>query len=257
MAKSAARDVNDLSGFLITGAAGDVLYKEGDEAADVFIIEDGRVELVRESAGASPVVETLSRGDVFGEDVLSEGQVRSTSARALTDFQALRIDRPTFERILIEDPAIGLSLARRLATSLRKQRDAVGRVSQAPSRRSRPEVDAPPLPSKRPDVPTLHVLGSELALPLAERELTVGRIDKATGRTPDVDLTDVDTERSLSRKHARILFRDGRYYVRAEPGARNGTFVNGNRLADGEEAELSHGTRLRFGLVETAFTTPA
>jgi pSer/pThr/pTyr-binding forkhead associated (FHA) protein len=84
-------------------------------------------------------------------------------------------------------------------------------------------------------------------------ESAVGRIDRATGFRPEVDLTELDTKRTLSRRHARILKRGDDFYVCEEKGAHNGTFVNGERLATGAEAKLVDGARVRFGLVELVF----
>jgi pSer/pThr/pTyr-binding forkhead associated (FHA) protein len=91
--------------------------------------------------------------------------------------------------------------------------------------------------------------GRAMPLPVQD-EAWVGRRDTVNAFTPDVDLTDIDVDRSLSRRHARILRRDGRLFVIEAPGARNGTFVNGQRLGE-TEAELSDGDRVRFGLVDT------
>jgi hypothetical protein len=258
MAKASTKDLDNLPGFLVTGSAGDIIFKEGDEAADVFILEDGRVELVRESRPGSPPLAVLGRGDVFGEGALVDGQPREVSARALSDFQAVRLDRATFEHLAGEDPGIGMSLVRRLAGYLREERAA--RVTGTSARRARatsrrPPAE-PPMPSKRPSQPTLIAPAAKLEFALTGTELTVGRLDRATGLSPDIDLTAADTERSLSRKHARIVSRDGRIFVRAEAGARNGTFVNGQRIADGLDVELVDGARVRFGLVETIFLTP-
>ena len=84
-------------------------------------------------------------------------------------------------------------------------------------------------------------------------EATVGRVDRATGFTPDIDITPLDAERTLSRRHAKIVVRDGDFYVREEMGTRNGTFVNGERVQTGVDVRLASGDRLRFGLVETVF----
>lgn len=64
------------------------------------------------------------------------------------------------------------------------------------------------------------------------------------GRSPACTLR-ID-EALASREQARILFAGARWTVR-DLGSRNGTFVNGARLAPGGTRELARGDRLGFG----------
>ncbi len=74
-----------------------------------------------------------------------------------------------------------------------------------------------------------------------------------TGIRPDVDLTNLDGPRSVSRRHAKIVQADDEFHVVEEIGTMNGTFVNGNRIATGTPTPLRDGDRLRFGLVDLTF----
>ena len=87
----------------------------------------------------------------------------------------------------------------------------------------------------------------------AGEETTIGRRDPVTGINPDIDLTPADTQRSISRRHAKIFRKNGRYYVREEIGTMNGTFVNGDRVETGIPAEFKVGDEVRFGLIKTTF----
>lgn len=81
----------------------------------------------------------------------------------------------------------------------------------------------------------------------------IGRFDPMTGKYPQIDLQSLDAERSLSRRHARIWMKDGKYFLREEVGVGNGTFRQDHRLAAGEDYEIRDGNRLRFGLIELIF----
>ena len=87
---------------------------------------------------------------------------------------------------------------------------------------------------------------------LAADESHVGRVDRSTGFTPQVDLTKLDTDRTIGRRHAKILKRGDAYFVQ-DANSRNGTFVNGQRIAAGADIELRDGDEVRFGLVKTTF----
>jgi pSer/pThr/pTyr-binding forkhead associated (FHA) protein len=66
-----------------------------------------------------------------------------------------------------------------------------------------------------------------------------------------------DPEAKVSRRHARVTFRDGQYFLE-DLGSTNGTFVNrGKRLSPGTRQALNDGdeiivgkTFLRFRLVK-------
>ena len=78
-------------------------------------------------------------------------------------------------------------------------------------------------------------------------------MDRATGFTPPINFSDLDEGRTIGRKHAKILHRDGEYFVREDAATRNGTFVNGTRLPVKTEQRLTSGDRLRFGLIDVVF----
>ena len=72
---------------------------------------------------------------------------------------------------------------------------------------------------------------------------------------PDIDLTDLDLKRSVSRQHARILKTDQGYEVIEEVGALHGTFVNGTRLTSGQSHLINDGDEILFGSVSVIFKT--
>jgi hypothetical protein len=92
---------------------------------------------------------------------------------------------------------------------------------------------------------------------LSAAESQIGRWDADGGIFPDVDLDTDDPEAKVSRRHARITFRDGQYFLE-DLGSTNGTFVNrGRRLSPGTRQALNDGdeiivgkTFLRFRLVK-------
>ena len=101
-----APDPNDLKHFMVSGSAGDFVFHEGDTSLECFVIRDGRVEILKTHHGQPRRLTLLGMGDLFGEGALFDEQSRDVSARAVTEFQLLRIDRATFQRIVQEDPAL-------------------------------------------------------------------------------------------------------------------------------------------------------
>lgn len=85
------RDLSDEELSSIVDAAesrelhrGDVLFSEGDEPTELFLVESGRLAMTQRSQdGRESVIALMERGDLFGEMPLFDGLGRSTEARAL------------------------------------------------------------------------------------------------------------------------------------------------------------------------------
>lgn len=90
-----------------------------------------------------------------------------------------------------------------------------------------------------------EAVGTEFILTQAESN--IGRWDADNGIFPDVDLDAFDPEAKVSRRHARILYHDGKYSIE-DLGSTNGTFVNrGRRLIPGTAQVLQNGDEIIVG----------
>lgn len=82
---------------------------------------------------------------------------------------------------------------------------------------------------------------------LSSEESYIGRWDADNGIFPDVDLDAHDPDAKVSRRHARIIFRNNVYMIE-DLGSTNGTFVNrGRRLLPGNPQVLSEGDEIIVG----------
>jgi CRP/FNR family cyclic AMP-dependent transcriptional regulator len=74
------------------GERGHVLFTEGDEAGELFVVRSGRVAIGRRSVdGRESLVALMEEGDLFGEMPLFDDGSRSASARALEPSELLCI----------------------------------------------------------------------------------------------------------------------------------------------------------------------
>jgi hypothetical protein len=88
-------------------------------------------------------------------------------------------------------------------------------------------------------------VGTEFSL--STNEAYIGRWDADNGIFPDVDLDAHDPEAKVSRRHARVTFKDGTYSVE-DLGSTNGTFINrGRRLLPGNPNILKDGDEIIVG----------
>jgi FHA domain len=86
-------------------------------------------------------------------------------------------------------------------------------------------------------------------IPLDLDELLIGRADPSRGVHPGVDLSMDD---AVSRRHARLARRGGRYFL-ADLGSTNGTKLNNRWLEPHRETPISAGDRIELGALTTIF----
>jgi len=236
-------------------SSGKVIFEEGDLGLAMYVIESGEVEIHKRIGEEDRVLAVLGKGDFFGEMCMLEDDVpRSATVVALTDIEAVMIDRSAFTFILKHNPEITIRIMRKLVRRLRQTtqllEEAVGHKvdieSSDVSNQSKATLD----PNAR-----LVEVTSGLVFPLAKNgETSVGRIDPVTGIHPDVDLTPVDGKRSISRRHARIRREEnGTYSVIEDVGTMNGTFVKGVRLTAGKAHPVEAGDTVIFGTIQCRF----
>src|SRR5207247_1103940 len=93
--------------------------------------------------------------------------------------------------------------------------------------------------------------------PVFSNEALLGRFDSVTGMRPEVDLTNEDQSRNISRRHARLVIKDGVFFIAEEIGTMNGTFLNGKRLANGVLTPIKDGDELILCRLALSFKSPA
>jgi NADH dehydrogenase len=80
--------------------AGDYIFHQGDPGHDLFVIEEGEVEVCRaRDHGAEEVIAIMGPGDFFGEIALIEERPRTASVRARTPVKAVVMGRKPFDQI--------------------------------------------------------------------------------------------------------------------------------------------------------------
>ena len=117
--------------------AGDVLFRDGEDAREAFLLQEGRVRLIKRVGAVERSLRVLRPGDLFGESALVPGSPRNSTAVALSDGVALALDQGTFQQVLASHPAVG---ARVLHQLIRRLRDAEDQIEILLLRDSRSKV---------------------------------------------------------------------------------------------------------------------
>ena len=100
-------------------ASGDVIFKEGSQGDNMYVIRSGEIEIARDGK----VIETLGPGGVFGEMALIDSSPRSATAAAKTACVVVPISEKTFLFLVHETPFFALAVMRTLANRLRRQNE--------------------------------------------------------------------------------------------------------------------------------------
>src|SRR5262245_29710593 len=230
---------------------GEYVFREGELGTEMYIINEGKVEIINQGGDEEQVLAVLEKGDFFGEMSVLEDLPRAASARALTDVRLLQINGTTFDQLLRSNPEIAVRMMRKLSRRLREMDDLMKTLGNKSASRELPRPVAQ-TPSEGPERLVHPPSGMEFRLSTGS-ETTIGRKDPVTGIYPDIDLTPVDNQRSVSRRHAKIYRRGSKFFFGEEIGTMNSTFLNGRRLDTGVPAELRQGDELRCGVVVLRF----
>jgi CRP-like cAMP-binding protein len=234
----------------LTYSAGERVFEQGELGTEMFIIQEGVVEIHKHIAGETHLLSRLEKGDFFGEMAILEELPRTAEAVAVTEVRLVSINGSRFDEMLRRNPEIAVRIIRKYSKRLREANELleklIGRELDADH-----VLDSTQIPPAAKT--TAHRLldlesSTEFFLSTAA-ETTIGRADPVTGILPDVDLTGVDSHRSVSRRHAKIVRTSDGYHVLEEVGTVNGTFVNDERIATGVPVPLRHGDMLKIGLV--------
>jgi CRP-like cAMP-binding protein len=120
---------------------GEVLFREGDEGDQLYIVTEGKVKLGRTSAdGRENLLAILGPGQMFGELSLFDPGPRSATVTAVTDTTFSSLSHEDLLRWLDGRPAVARGLLTQLAGRLRHANDVVadlvfsdvpGRVAKA------------------------------------------------------------------------------------------------------------------------------
>lgn len=250
-----------VSKVLVERRAGEEVFQEGDLGTEMFIVHAGRVEIVRDIEGTPTQLAVLERGDFFGEMSLLEELPRAATARAVTDVKLLQINGSTFDQMLRDNPEIAVRMMRKLSRRLRQTDEMLERSVVGGGEAVAAAVAGIPLrdaavTAEGPEALVHSRSGMEFPLS-AGPETTIGRLDPVTNIYPDIDLSPVDGQRSISRRHAKIYRRGDRFFVAEDLGTMNGTFVNDRRLETGVPLEVQDGDDVRIGLVDLVFRQEA
>ncbi|PKK90487.1 MAG: hypothetical protein CVV64_08980 [Candidatus Wallbacteria bacterium HGW-Wallbacteria-1] len=106
--------------------AGEIIFNEGDPGDAFYIVEEGKVDILKDTGGVQRVLATLSKGDFFGEMALIEGEPRSATVKVRDDASLFVITKTNFNYLMKVSPSILLRIMTFLSKRLRKNTEDEG-----------------------------------------------------------------------------------------------------------------------------------
>ncbi len=94
--------------------ARDYLIREGEQEHHLFVLLQGRVDILKRAFGIQKTIQTLGPGECFGEMSLIECRSRSASVRAQSPCKLLRIEGDEIDRL----PDVAAKMYRNIAVML-------------------------------------------------------------------------------------------------------------------------------------------
>jgi CRP/FNR family cyclic AMP-dependent transcriptional regulator len=102
--------------------AGSVIFREGDEAHELFVIKSGEVRIQI----GNRTINELPADSIFGEMALIDGEPRSATAIAITDVELVPVTERQFLFLVSQTPYFALKVMRVLAQRLRATNKTFG-----------------------------------------------------------------------------------------------------------------------------------
>jgi CRP/FNR family transcriptional regulator, cyclic AMP receptor protein len=114
---------------------GKVIIKQGEPGAGLFVIMDGTVEVTMQPQPGEPEIKvnTLSKGDFFGEMALIDGYPRNATITALSNTKVVELGRWVFLDAMRREPTIGAVLVPILTRRIRSLEEHKHKLAAAES----------------------------------------------------------------------------------------------------------------------------
>ena len=108
--------------------SGDVIARQGDVGDCMYVIQEGRVEVLSENCGVMTPLRIADKGEFIGEMAIFDRVTRSATLKALDDVRLLTIDKKNFLKRVHEDPSLAFRLVQTMSQRVRELGDELTRL---------------------------------------------------------------------------------------------------------------------------------
>jgi len=108
--------------FRKTFQQGDVIFSEYEPGDNFYLIQSGRVQIVKIFGDLEKTIAVLNPGEIFGEMAILEEAPRSATAIAMDQMTALEFNQENFEILMQGNPQVALTLLKLFAMRIHDQK---------------------------------------------------------------------------------------------------------------------------------------
>jgi len=104
---------------------GEVITRQGDVGDCMFVIQQGRVQVLIERDGIETPLRVANEGEFLGEMAIFDHEERSATLRALGEARLLTIDKKNFLKRIHKDPSLAFRLVQTMSKRVRDLSDQI------------------------------------------------------------------------------------------------------------------------------------
>jgi CRP-like cAMP-binding protein len=98
----------------------DVIFEEGSTGRELYVVLEGKIDIVKITDATKTLIVTLGKGEFFGEMAVIDGSSRSATAiAAAPKTRVMRINHARFVYLVSQQPAFALMIMDALSKRLR------------------------------------------------------------------------------------------------------------------------------------------
>jgi CRP-like cAMP-binding protein len=109
---------------------GEVIVRQGEVGDCMYVVQEGKVEVVLETEGREIRLAELGEGELIGEMAIFDREVRMATVRAFGKARVLTVDERNFLRRVHEDPSLAYRLVRTMSQRIRELTAEIARLRE-------------------------------------------------------------------------------------------------------------------------------
>lgn len=106
---------------------GEIIIKQGESGNCMYVIQSGKVDVIKEQDGKEIPLAVRNKGDFIGEMALFEREVRSATVKSSGESRILTVDQKNLLSNIKKDPTLAFRI---IATMSRRIRELSEEISK-------------------------------------------------------------------------------------------------------------------------------
>lgn len=99
---------------------GEIIVEEGMQSRTMYVVQSGKVKVVKNDTGRETVLALLGEGDIFGEMSLFDTSPRSATVKAVGDARILAIEHEGLLKRIKMDPTLAFRIIKQMSRRIRE-----------------------------------------------------------------------------------------------------------------------------------------